>query len=408
MNGRLEVVGGAGTVIRYGGILAWAGPDASTALLGFLAQSARNLAESSVGGDLLADHVAGVLAGRDPEPHVAFSTLGPSEQGLAALLHGPVQCWDGTRWIAPSPAPGWLRTLVVARPSVTIGPAGTPTPRLRPDAALDLERGVVPGGGFVLVLRPVPAPPPGRQAPVPATPGAVEQPTAIARPSGPSPAHDSPTAVMATRAGPEEETAVMGGAAPTPLPLNDQGPRYRIDLTRVDPAQSAPLPPVADEPAAHASQPVVAGVRCSRGHFNHPDAASCSRCGTPIGGTDRAPVSGPRPALGVLVADDGGIYRLDRGYVVGAAPERDPTVTGGIARPLALPGQGVSPAHAEIRLDDWRVLLADRGSEQGTFVALPGRDRWEPVPRYQPTPLSPGTHIAFGQRVVTFTSPWPR
>ena len=67
---RVEVVGGAGTVIRYGEIVAWAAPSASPALISFLAQSAQNLAPSRRGGRQMADHIAGVLNDRDPEPQV--------------------------------------------------------------------------------------------------------------------------------------------------------------------------------------------------------------------------------------------------------------------------------------------------------------------------------------------------
>ena len=153
---RLEVTPGPGTVIRYGGIVAWADASASPALISFLTQSARNLSPSPRGGRQIADHIASVLATRDPEPHVAFAVIGPSDHGWASLLHGPVQAWDGARWLAPTPTPGWLQAIITPRPAITVSAAGTPTPAPEPDAMWDLEAGVVPGSGFLLVPSGVP------------------------------------------------------------------------------------------------------------------------------------------------------------------------------------------------------------------------------------------------------------
>jgi hypothetical protein len=138
-------------------IAAWVAPPASAALISFLAQSSRNLSPSARGGRQIADHIAGVLASRDPEPHVGFVVIGPSDHGWASLLHGPVQAWDGARWLAPAPSPGWIQAIITPRPAITVGPAGTPTPPAEPDAMWDLEAGIVPGAGFVLIpaARPV-------------------------------------------------------------------------------------------------------------------------------------------------------------------------------------------------------------------------------------------------------------
>jgi hypothetical protein len=117
-------------------------------------------------------------------------------------------------------------------------------------------------------------------------------------------------------------------------------------------------------------------------------------------------VSGTRPALGCLVADDGAVYRLDRSYVVGSNPTPDPTVGGGLARPLVLADGDVSASHAEIRLNDWDVVLVDRSSAGGTSVFEPGATEWDRLRPYEPRVLLPGTHVAFGQRIVTFMTPW--
>jgi hypothetical protein len=117
-------------------------------------------------------------------------------------------------------------------------------------------------------------------------------------------------------------------------------------------------------------------------------------------------VSGTRPPLGCLVGDDGTIWRLDSGYLVGSNPASDPTVRGGIARPLSLEGAEMSAAHAEVRLAGWDVEVVDRSSAGGTFVFEPGAREWIRLRPYEPRALKPGTHIAFGQRIVTFLTPW--
>ena len=114
MNRRVEVLPGPGLVIRFGEVIAWAGPQASSSLITFLVDGARNLADDPNGGRLLADHLRGVLVNGDPEPAVPFVTIGPSTAGLDALMHGPLQLWDGVRWHMVSPSPGWLRELLPA------------------------------------------------------------------------------------------------------------------------------------------------------------------------------------------------------------------------------------------------------------------------------------------------------
>jgi hypothetical protein len=585
-------------VIRYGGIVAWADPSASGALISFLAQSARNLSPSPRGGRQIADHIAGVLATRDPEPHVAFAVIGPSDHGWASLLHGPVQAWDGARWLAPTPTPGWLQAIITPRPAITVGAAGTPTPAPEPDAMWDLEAGVVPGAGFVLVpsgvpgrfavVRPpaeeqaqlerdvvvpglavgsalkspgnpdlpgepvaaattalpaaeatlalsslepledagadgetrpaagetdgapsdgadsggpparaeqpeseataaiaTPAPPPSAGAEEPGPGPAVERPGAAAlgataalaaaaaaahrarsdeaepepaasetlepEPTAGEEPEPDPTAAIAT-AGPEAAaaaaipepkptiaattpepeppverpgaaalgaTAALAAAAanrsqseepeaapPPPRKPSVPGPAGSLDLRSVPLAAGTPLPRGGGPDLRVPGAPVVAGALCARGHLNRPGLTVCARCRTPIPDGTKEQVTGTRPPLGVLVRDDGLVYRLDQGYLVGSAPGRDPTVGGGLARPLILSGSDVSGSHAELRLADWDVVLVDRGSAAGTCVFEPGAAEWIRLNPYEPHVLPAGTHMAFGQRVMTFISPW--
>jgi hypothetical protein len=425
---RVEVTAGAGTVIRYGGIVAWAAPPASPALISFLAQSARNLGPSPVGGRQIADHIGSVLSDRDPEPSVAFAVVGPSETGWEALLHGPVQVWDGVRWLSPSPRPGWLQAAIDPQPAITVGHGGSSTPALIPDAVWDLEAGVVPGAGFVLfpaVVAPV-SPIDGRWsagAPVLVPEEAeVEDPmtaesTAILFPPEattvlPAVAEEAASVPedRSAEAEPEVELEPSPEFVPSPVEAGPSAPEGSIRLlagaaaaiAAVRPPLTVGRGPDRSVPGA----PVVAGLLCDRGHLNRPGLPACVRCSTPMPADAAYTVTGTRPALGCLIADDAVVYRLDLGYVVGSDPGRDPTVRGGLARPLVLTGAGLAATHAEVRLHDWDVAVTDRGSVGGTSVFELGASDWERIRPYEPRVLRPGTHVAFGQRIVTFVTPW--
>ncbi len=213
---------------------------------------------------------------------------------------------------------------------------------------------------------------------------------------------------------PVASTQRAHAATLTPGPQSSEAAAPPAPELTVDPAAEGtppgePLAPVAAPPVASSGGAVVSGVRCARGHFNHPAAQDCLRCGLDLAG-NQGQVSGTRPSLGVLIRDDSVVFGLDAGYVLGTTPERDPTVTGGLARPLRLAGpaaEEISPTHAELRLIGWDVAVVDRGSAYGTFVLRPGEDQWARLPPYQAHVLAPGSHVACGQRIVTYASPWP-
>lgn len=420
---RLEVTAGPGTVVRYGSVAAWAASSASVGLISFLAVSARNLSASPAGGQQLADHLAAVLQDRDPEPDVPFAVVGPSPDGWAALLHGPVQVWDGARWITPVPAPGWLLCPLWPAPTLAVTPAGASIPTVTPDSVWDLGAGVVPGGGFVLVParagarstwsgHPEVKRPADRDAAGAAGASGIDDPPA---PPGREPVaagESTPSAATGpvTGAPTGPETGVETGPSDPPAHPWTGGPAGVVDL-RSDQVRSRvvtypPLPSGGTPGRPVPGSPVVAGVLCRKGHLNRPGMSLCVRCATSITDQDAYNVSGTRPALGCLVADDGSVYRLDSGYLVGADPMRDPTVRGGLARPLRLEGVQVAGSHAEIRLHDWDVVVTDRDSPGGTFLYSPDSTSWERLRPYQPRVLQPGTHLAFGQRVATFLTPW--
>lgn len=163
----------------------------------------------------------------------------------------------------------------------------------------------------------------------------------------------------------------------------------------------------APEPAAVLAPVLVDGVECNLGHFNHPFALRCATCQASLVAATRHTVKGPRPPLGTVAFDDGVRYELDADYVVGREPAGDPAVAAGEARPLPLddPEQAVSRVHAEIRLQEWDVVVVDRGSANGVHLLAPEGTEWRRVGTGESVVISPGTQVAFGRRVMTYEPP---
>jgi hypothetical protein len=249
---------------------------------------------------------------------------------------------------------------------------------------------VVPGGGFAF----------SPEATTTQAAATTEAATAAATDASPS----APHATTDASAAPIPATPTPRGHQPGPA---DLGAVAVVDLRQAPARSRGPLRPVAQLEPAPPDAVMVSGVNCPRGHFNHPAAMVCLRCRTAIGDTARALISGPRPSLGVLIRDDGALFGLNSGYLLGADPGASSAAGAGGARPLTLAGDGIAPAHAELSVAGWELRVADRGSTGGTFVLGPGESQWSRLEPYQVRALTPGTHLACGQRIVTYASPWP-
>jgi len=159
----------------------------------------------------------------------------------------------------------------------------------------------------------------------------------------------------------------------------------------------AALTGMADQPGP--SGLMVQAVRCQHGHLSPPMAVSCRVCGFPLMG--QAPVTVPRPTLGVLRLSTGDVVPLDRMVIMGRNPKADESNEA--ERPhvvrLPSPGHDISRTHVEIRLDGWHVLLTDLNSVNGTVVTPP----WQEPQRLRPNeavPIEPGTVVSLADEVT--------
>ncbi len=152
-----------------------------------------------------------------------------------------------------------------------------------------------------------------------------------------------------------------------------------------------------DQPGPSGS--MVQAVRCQHGHLSPPMAVSCRVCGFPLMG--QAPISVPRPTLGVLRLSTGDVVPLDRSVIMGRNPRVDDAIDA--ERPhivrLPSPGHDISRTHVEIRLDGWHVLLTDLNSVNGTIVTPP----WQEPQRLranESVPIEPGTVVSLADEVT--------
>ncbi len=194
--------------------------------------------------------------------------------------------------------------------------------------------------------------------------------------------------------------------SPAPMPVAASAAVVNVLLTAPDDVPvREPLPDTPEEMPEHAQQPkvVVRGLACGVGHVNRVDAPYCSACGRRLQGTVNL-VTGPRPSLGTLIFDDGSAFGLEHGYVIGREPGGDAAVRSGVAHALPLddPERAVSRVHAEIRLDGWDTLIVDRGSANGTHVAVPGGSAWQRLAPDVPVVLADGWSVAIGRRTFVF------
>lgn len=147
----------------------------------------------------------------------------------------------------------------------------------------------------------------------------------------------------------------------------------------------------------------VQGIQCPIGHHNHPAAQLCTSCGRRLGVNRTVNIElGPRPPLGVLLADDGSSVSLDANLIIGREPNNHPDVLAQKALPWAIPDSTfhISREHLAVYLDGWSVLVQDLGSANGTRLLREESTLHEPVPNTHPIEINGGDTLYLSRRTL--------
>lgn len=380
----MRTMSGPGIVARFGSVflvVAEESVDVAEPVRTQLIGICRAISSVGADGRALVRRLAGLVAATDTDPP-AFCAVAPHGGDLIVFVHGDaevvVRLRGGEQRISGGESAAWVDRLVTwpADELVVTVPAARQVPA---QAVLDLRGGIVPGAGFCVEAASVV--PVGAQGP-------AEPTSEDSQSLEPLPVLDAVTVHPVATQAPEKAE----------LSADHEPPPFAGDMP------TAYLAPV--DPVNPANAVTVGGIFCSRGHFNDPAGHFCAVCGTGLMQQPRHPVQGARPPLGVLVLDDGLTYVLDDDYVMGREPDYDPDVREGRARPLAIedPDGGISRAHAEVRLRGWEVVMCDKGSVNGTYIAPPGESVWTPLIPFHPVSIRPGTRVQVGRRTFVFDS----
>jgi hypothetical protein len=214
----------------------------------------------------------------------------------------------------------------------------------------------------------------------------------------PSPAPPVATPVESHTPLPRPPARVVPPSAPRTTPGDPgAGTGAEVDATAVTTSRAALLRQLAEE---HIAGPTVLAVHCAHGHLSPPYAGSCRVCGAQL--PDQTPVEVPRPRLGRLALSTGTTVVLDKGVILGRAPHSD--VEDAAERPnlvrLVESGE-ISRMHTSVSIEGWQVLLRDLGSQNGTFLTVPGAEAQQ-LRSHEDYELEPGSLVSLAD-VVTFT-----
>ncbi|HZZ47514.1 MAG TPA: FHA domain-containing protein [Pseudonocardia sp.] len=386
---RCAVVAGDGVVARFPGVVCLAG-SGDPALLSALIEHCQRSSGVAPGLALVRRLATWLAQLGETAAGLSFGTVAATgDDRLAVFLLGDMRLCtpESGATISGADSAAWTDRLM-ARPDTEffLARVGEDVPRSAAVSVCDLRLGVVPG--VAVALLPADAGPVAKTMTQPADISAavatiVPMPAVIpsVEPSVPTP----PAQPVPVLASPCRTEAIIAAPAPVRPPLPSGAP-------------------VLAEPAGG---PTAQGHLCSRGHLNDPRSHFCVLCGIRMEERTRRLVFGPRPPLGLLVFDNGATYMVDADYLIGRNPESDERVLSGDLRPIAVDDTSgeVSRVHAEVRLDNWDVLISDAGSSNGTAIAAPGQD-WTQLARSESVRLTPGTQVRLGDSLgFVFDSP---
>ena len=363
----------------------------------------------------------------DEQIDIAFAA--PDNVGIAIFMSGRVYGETDGKRIGPPPGDTYDKAIPWPFEGLGLYLEGT-VPAEVGEERFDLVDGVVPAAGALLhtplglrgtEFHPLPA---STQTPAPEP---EPEPEPEPKPE-PEPVAGDPDPMGTTErmrpevAEPLPFTSTPLGGTPVgqpdpvePLPTD---PMPAAPVVRPSPFAEpleprAPLPkeehqrPATEVVKVEASRAKVHGIRCSRGHLNHPQSWLCGVCGIRMDQLTTFLVEGERPPLGWLLLDNGFTFLLDEDLVIGREPGSSGGGRAGSPKPIRVQDETgqLSRRHVEILLVEWTVQLVDLGSANGTFVADPSSGNREVrLLPHRPHVLVPGSHVRIGGRHFIFES----
>ncbi len=355
----------------------------------------RSVAQSGGDGRALSRRLAGWLATAEGELP-AFAAMAPAATGLAVFVQGAAEVIIGEDFkLSGGSSLAWVdRLLPWPVTALTLRTASMGEPVATP---LDFEGGVVPGGGMTLSSAPADAADGTDKSEPSAAEGRAPEQTVGSSDS--SPLRQVPEPPPASDRWPGKQ--------------RERQPAFESVLLTADASADPQEPPrkplpIAGKPSRRRSSggQVVRGIYCKNQHFNDGRMLFCAVCGINMVQQTPVIVEGPRPPLGVLLLDDGSVFSLDADYVLGREPEHDKDVRAGRLRGITLKDtdKTVSRAHARIELRGWDVVVIDKDSANGTYVAAEHDTHWTPLQPGAPYTLGTGCRLQLGSHTLVYNS----
>lgn len=163
------------------------------------------------------------------------------------------------------------------------------------------------------------------------------------------------------------EPVKAGSSAPSAGPANES-----------EPTEFAPPCFEASNQVQNAGR--LLAVFCPQQHPNAPQTQNCRLCQAPIPAQEPCRIA--RPVLAVLRTSSGAVVPVDRTILIGRNPAA--SRLGPDQQPHLLvvpsPGQDVSRTHLQVSPDDWKIVVTDLFSTNGTTLIRPhqGPERLAP------------------------------